>query len=578
MALNVTNIKVPIAKTEDKSSETEIVTKPTSARRVPLTGRKLASDKSSTPRTNILSSRGRSRRISSSSSSISPEPAKKQPSKKITSSSESKKKSVPPPRKTVRSPSSSPEPPKKLVPRKTVRSPSSSPEPAISSTRKTAPSESKTYRRRYSPSPVRKTTSRRDLSSSPEPDTVRFVKKESSVSPIKSNTSPSTRKMPTFASIASGTVKTSKAEVVDEDQLAEEELVKLKEQNEIVGSVAEEELPLDTAEGEVIERKSSSPKKISNDLLSAVNKIGPPVPTKPEYVPRNDGSVTYVLIRITCRENLATIKSWIESIVDVDEEFRDSLKGLYPIRALRVVHNRIPKDKRPDRPGKCYEDNYDQYRESIVSLAAVHPDVWEVIKLSNYAKPNAFNDHQLFVEEHKIRDGEKPSLDSSYPCVPELFCCFKERKYLTVEQSMEQMYLKMQNMVECGFVKHNEYNIRNPTMSRDFEAEPKLFCIITFSPNVPEINRTYIKSCLDQTKFRGHIDPSTITEDEPAGKHIPYMCIISWARLEMMAAIDPRYRSKKPQGSYQPVSSRAINETFKSTGKGRSVSVSGRTK
>jgi hypothetical protein len=280
------------------------------------------------------------------------------------------------------------------------------------------------------------------------------------------------------------------------------------------------------------------------------------------------------LVRITCRENLAFIKAWIESIVNDNEDFKEMLGGLYPIRALRVVHSRVPENMRNTGGNACYRDNYDQYRESIVSLAAIHPDVWEVIKLSDYAKPNAFMDHQLYMEEHKIRDTERPVREPERPgqfaCVPELFCCFRDRKYITPEQSMEQMYLKMQNMEECGFVKHNEYTIRNPRTSRDFDAEPKLFCVITFADSVPELHRIYIKTCLDQTKFRGQIDPSTITEDDPVGKHVPYMCVISWARLEMMEAIDDKYRSRKTSSNYQTVSKEAISKTLKNAGKGRS--------
>lgn len=547
MSSNTSENKIPMTKTSRTSDVSESSAISSTVRKASTVGRMSASTKTS-PQNNILSS-SKNRRVISSSDS------EEEESPRIVKRTEMKSPAKivrRPPTRINRSPSTSPEPVKtvKSSATRAVRSPSNSPKPSRGRRSSSSSSEKKVAPR-----------SRRDLSSSPEPDSVRMVV-------------PSTKKaVPTFANIASGRVKTTNLEMPVEEPLAE--LPEMNEQGELASSVVLEDAVL-ANEGEVIERKTSpvGVKKIPTNLVNLVNKTPAPGPTKPKYEAKNDGSVTYVLVRITCRENLAFIKSWIDSIVEGDEDFKEMLGGLYPIRALRVVHNRVPENMRnASNNNSCYRDNYDQYRESIVSLAAIHPDVWDVIKLSDYAKPNAFMDHQLYMEEHKIRDTERPVREPERPgqfaCVPELFCCFRDRKYITAEESMEQMYLKMQNMEECGFVKHNEYTIRNPRTSRDFDAEPKLFCVITFADTVPEIYRIYIKTCLDQTKFRGQIDPSTITEDDPVGKHIPYMCVISWARLEMMEAIDDKYRSRKTSSNYQTVSKEAISKTLKGAGKGR---------
>ena len=310
----------------------------------------------------------------------------------------------------------------------------------------------------------------------------------------------------------------------------------------------------------------------------------PLAPTKPYYKSTNDGSVTYVLIRITCSENLSLIKTWLNNISDsllgldgnesredyVDPQYRQALGDMPPLSWLRVVHNRMNKEQRDEKNRGCHEDNYDQYRESNISLAAFHPEFWNIFKGTKYTNRDEFEKTYIYMEEHRIRDSERPITTGDNPCVPELFCCFKDRKFLSVEESMRQMYLKMQKMEDCGFVRHDEYTIRNPTNSRDFDSEPKLFCLITFADTVPEINRIYVKTCLDQSKFRGEIDPSTITEDDPVGKHVPYMCIVPWARLQMITAFDPKYKIIK-SGNYRPVSREVINKTLRSGGRGRSV-------
>lgn len=575
MSSNTSQNEIPMSKAESESETRSNI------RRAPVSGRMATSDKTSPRKKFTPPSRNRDRSGSSSGEEIPRTPTVRKPTRlSTTPEPEEKKTKTPvrrrspstspepvkketaktPVRRTIRSPSTSPEPaPAKTPTRRLIRSPSTSPEPEKKEPTKTKTTAARsTKSRRYSPSPEPPARNRREVSPSPERSVT-----------IK------TKSTPSFASVASGAVKIN-VEPLKENQ--DEDY----EQPDISDLNLDLETPLE--EGEVYERKTSEPGRASESLLSIINRMKPPAPTKPYYKSTNDGSVTYILIRITCAENLSLIKTWLNNISDsllgldgnesgedyVDPQYRQALGDMPPLGWLRVVHNRINKEQRDEKNRGCHEDNYDQYRESNISLAAFHPEFWNIFKGTKYTNRDEFEKTYIYMEEHRIRDTERPITTGENPSVPELFCCFKDRKFLSVEKSVEQMYLKMQKMEDCGFVKHSEYTIRNPTNSRDFDSEPKLFCLITFADTVPEINRIYIKTCLDQSKFRGEIDPSTITEDDPVGKHVPYMCIVPWARLQMVTAFDPKYKIIK-SGNYRPVSREVINKTLRSGGRGKSV-------
>ena len=555
MSSNTSQNEIPMSKAESESETRSNI------RRAPVSGRMATSDKTSPRKKFTPPSRNRDRSDNSSEEEIPRNLTVRKPTRLSTTPEPEEKKTKTPIRR--RSPSTSPEPVKKETVktpvRRTIRSPSTSPEPERKEPAKTKTTTARsTKSRRYSPSPEPPTRNRREVSPSPE-RSVTFK----------------TKSTPSFASVASGAVKIN-VEPLKENQ--DEDY----EQPDISDLNLDLETPLE--EGEVDERKTSEPGRASESLLSIINRMKPPAPTKPYYKSTNDGSVTYILIRITCAENLSLIKTWLNNISDsllgldgnesgedyVDPQYRQALGDMPPLGWLRVVHNRMNKEQRDEKNRSCHEDNYDQYRESNISLAAFHPEFWNIFKGTKYTNRDEFEKTYIYMEEHRIRDTERPITTGENPSVPELFCCFKDRKFLSVEKSVEQMYLKMQKMEDCGFVKHSEYTIRNPTNSRDFDSEPKLFCLITFADTVPEINRIYIKTCLDQSKFRGEIDPSTITEDDPVGKHVPYMCIVPWARLQMVTAFDPKYKIIK-SGNYRPVSSEVINKTLRSGGRGKSV-------
>jgi hypothetical protein len=278
--------------------------------------------------------------------------------------------------------------------------------------------------------------------------------------------------------------------------------------------------------------------------LEIALRIPAPTDPKPQYIPRNITGIKYEVIRINCPRELAAIKTWIEVNVvnstapdDSLESTRDKIGNLYALGSLRVIHNRPPNRNLVPPSSSSFVDNYEEYTETATSIAAVHPVIWEVVQLSQYCNKKSYSRLGMFIEKHQIQARDYAS-ESNPPCVSNLFCIFKEPSFLSVEESMEQMHLKMNNMVECGFLGRDDYTIHNPTYSRDFGAKRRLYCVVIFTKNVSEENRIYIKACLDQTKFRGKIDPNTITEEDPVGKHIPYMCIISWTRVSTMNAIE----------------------------------------
>jgi hypothetical protein len=489
-----------------------------------------------------------------------------------------------------RSPSSSPEKRKSTIrgrspssperPKSTIRnrSPSSSPDRLKSTTIKVRSSSS-------SPDRLKSTTNKVRSPSSPNRQKTTIRNRSPSSSPTR-RTQLSEEKRDLVIpglGITADEVENIEINLLTEAEQLEEEAKKLKDQANHVGDEElefEQEAEHDIEEVKELEKIASPkkdiempnpPKKNANiKLLEIASRIQPPTDPKPEYTPRNINGVKYEVVRIEYPKNLAIIKGWLEVIGNL-EGVKEKVGDLYAVGSLRVFH--IRPNRNSSRPGYNVNlvDNYDEYRETSTSIAAIHPAIWELLQVSDYCGKGAREKMGCSIEKHQIWPTEMASENNDPPCVSNLYCCFKERSFIPVEVSMEQMHLKMMNMVECGFLGRDDYTIHNPTESRDLDADPKLYCIIIFHKRVPEMNRAYIKACLDQTKFRGKIDPNTITEDDPVGKHIPYMCIISWVRVVTMNSID-RKRPPTNNEKYPVINAKTIKDTFQKPSSSRGQS------
>ena len=590
---NKTNNQVP-------NSSFKTTTTSVPLKRAPLAGR------STVVKNSPLVTANKAKTIIEESSDSSPVRQSRMPSSPKRIASPSRKSSIV---KTVRSPSSSPvattrrstlKSPSSATQRKMVRSPSSS--PVITNRKSNTTSVKEKTVRSPSSSPVAATRKSRVTSSTPERKTV-----PTKMSPSSNKRSNLTKRESSPVRLASGKTvaipmlkqgtnpqeeKVRIEEPVTEAELLEEETKKLEDQAEVVGEESEnedEQLAVETVTStepsfrEMLEtKKMDKPlpppikKTVNPKLLEMASKVGPtlPPPTdpKPEYTPLNTGEVKYVVVRITCPKNLAIIHTWLEKVADSPSDngskCRDVMGGLYAVGFLRVSHRRLDTFRNRTGPINPKDDNYDEYKETIISIAAIHPAIWEVLQNSDFCKEGAYEAVGCYIEKHQIWPKEMASEHNDPPTVNNLYCNFKHRSFLPVEVSMGQMHDKMRNMVECGFLSREDYTIHNPTETRELDADPKLYCIIIFNKRVSDMDRASIKVCLDQSKFRGRIDPNSVSEDFPEGKHIPYMCIVTWVRLSTMNSIE-RKRLPFSNEKYPMISAGDVKKALSKDGRTR---------
>jgi hypothetical protein len=309
---------------------------------------------------------------------------------------------------------------------------------------------------------------------------------------------------------------------------------------------------------------------LESDLAAKIAAIKPLPTTRPPYKPKNNGGVVYVLVRILCSKKLDVIVDWFNNMTTKYGGPID-IGDLYAVGSIRVNHDKDKTDKAKDVP-RC-EDNYNRYSETDISHAAIHPEIWAVLNNATNPTPYVIRSEypttELFMTKYELKrdTNDFPKENSS----KHLHCCFKDTSLISLEESMRQIHLKMENMIECGYVAPGSYTIYNPLNSRESYSEARTKCIIIFDESVGINNRAAIKMILDQTKFQGKYDPNTISERDPIGKRIPYMCIISWMKNNSISEITSRYKftlgrgKSRPRDKYSTLTSEAVKENLTKT-------------
>jgi hypothetical protein len=306
----------------------------------------------------------------------------------------------------------------------------------------------------------------------------------------------------------------------DTNNVSEVELSSLREEQESFA-----------AEAKSIEQDSESTR-----LAAMAALIKPVAMTSGLYEPRNDGKTVYVLVRILCNKKLDTIVDWFNSMTTKYDGPID-IGDMYAVGSIRVHHTK--------KDIENYEDIFNRYVESKdISYAAIHPEIWAVLDNTEHPTPyvnkDYYSDNVPFIQRYifKRETRDFPDAESTF----HLHCAFKDPSLIPVEESMRQMHLKMQNMIECGYVVPGTYTIFNPVSTREAYGESRLRCVIVFDEEVGDINRAHVKVLLDETNFRGKVDPSTVTQEDPEGKRIPHICVIAWLKKKNEGEFTSRYR------------------------------------
>jgi hypothetical protein len=273
-------------------------------------------------------------------------------------------------------------------------------------------------------------------------------------------------------------------------------------------------------EDELIFEEKTPVEKTESEKITTM--IRPPPTTTHEYVPKNKDAIVYKLVRIISSISLGDLLRFFRGLAhsETGEEPQIDTEGLNVVGCMRIDHHRPP---HAARKTKKNEDYWNQYKEKPVTVASLHPAAVELLEKSDYwGTPGIYD---VSITPYQIRKGNMPLSD----CSSNLY--FGLPKEIPHEESIRQVNLKMQNMVESGFVATGTYTIHHPRNSRDATGTTHNFCIITFSDEIEPSNRAAVKVLLDQTKFRGAEDPNY------KGKHVQYMCRVSWAKEKIMGII-----------------------------------------
>ncbi len=290
-------------------------------------------------------------------------------------------------------------------------------------------------------------------------------------------------------------------------------------------------LPTMSRKGAEIEESPvllKNPIEESPEIISKASKIRPPQGIAISHELKNTAGVVYLLVKVNSNLPLQIIVDFFEDLRKIGSDGKPLVdtEGLPVVGCARVEHRRMnPRE----REGRYYIDDYYQYKETSFSILAVHPLAVATLRASDYwvTRENRFGNHGIAVQQYKIIP------TNNYPppkCEPALYCGFKDPQIIPIKESIRQLYMKMANMEECGFVKATQYEIHIPLLSRDGSGFQRNFAIITFNDEVDLDNRAKIKVSLDQTNYRGEFD-------EEAQKYIPSICRVAWANSVVMPSI-----------------------------------------
>jgi hypothetical protein len=320
---------------------------------------------------------------------------------------------------------------------------------------------------------------------------------------------------------------------------------KIKEETRRKSSSESEDIPLPTMSKSKMEKESPTLINVPEEKVSPLleeereitkkhisSKIQPPSLAIPKHTLKNVDRVVYVIVKVISSLFLQEIIDFFEALTTtiVNDKPLVDPKGLPVVGCARVEHRRM----RPEA-GRQYFDDWDQYTETNYNILCIHPDAVNLLKTSDaywITKSNRSGANGIAIQQYLIRE-------TNYPpptCASALYCSFKDPRIIPVKESIKQMHMKMANMVECGLVEEDQYQIHVPQISRE-EGLHRNFCIITFKDEVELDRRAMIKTCLDQTKFRG-------AYDEEIKKFVPSMCRIAWANKRIMPIIE-RMKSRR---------------------------------